>query len=169
MTQDTPHGAAPIDVDAALGNPSAYFAQPQDVLAHAGLSPAVRLRLLQQWEQDARLLAEAENEGMGGGEQSMLARVQHALRALDGVPPAGADDEATGEAAESIGAAARSIAGNLDDAADKVQHAASRAHAGVVEIREVIRALPVTAAVCLFAFGYLFGRASSPGPTRRGR
>ena len=34
-------------------------------------------------EQDARELAKAENEGMGGGEESVLGRVSQALRAFD--------------------------------------------------------------------------------------
>src|SRR5271166_3016325 len=83
MAQDTPPHPSPIDIDAALANPSAFFAQPRDVLAHAGLSRELQLKLLRQWEQDARELADAESEGMGGGEESMLGRVAQALRALD--------------------------------------------------------------------------------------
>jgi len=83
MTQDTPRDTSAINIDAALANPSAYFAQPQDVLTHPDLSRELQLKLLRQWEQDARELAEAESEGMGGGEESMLGRVAQALRALD--------------------------------------------------------------------------------------
>jgi hypothetical protein len=38
--------------------------------------------LLRQWERDARGLAVAEEEGMSGGEESMLGRVRHAIQAL---------------------------------------------------------------------------------------
>jgi hypothetical protein len=98
MTQDTPGGPSPIDIDAALANPSAYFAQPQDVLAYPGLSRELQLKLLRQWEQDARELAEAESEGMGGGEESMLGRVCQALRALDRPQETGMTDTVAGEA-----------------------------------------------------------------------
>jgi len=83
MTQNTSRSTSSIDIDAALANPSAYFSQPQDVLAYPGLSRELRLKLLRQWEEDARELAEAESEGMGGGEESMLGRVRQALRVLD--------------------------------------------------------------------------------------
>jgi hypothetical protein len=98
MTQDTPGGPSPIDIDAALANPSAYFAQPQDVLAYPGLSRELQLKLLRQWEQDARELAEAESEGMGGGEESMLGRVCQARRALDRPQETGMTDTVAGEA-----------------------------------------------------------------------
>ena len=66
-----------------------------------------------------------------------------------------------GGAQASIGAAARSVAGGIREAAIQVQYAASRTQGGVTEIREVIRAQPITAALLMFAFGYLFGRLGS--------
>ena len=161
MTQDTPRGTSPIDIDAALANPSAYFAQPRDVLAHPGLPRELQLKLLRQWEQDARGLAEAESEGMGGGEESMLGKVREALRALDRPQETSMSDAVAGGAQASIGAAARSVAGGIREAASQVQYAASRTQGGVTEIREVIRAQPITAALLMFAFGYLFGRLGS--------
>jgi len=77
---------ADIDVQAALIDPTAFFAQPQDVVAHPRLPDAVKVKLLRQWEQDARGLAVAEGEGMAGGEESMLGRVELALQALGESP-----------------------------------------------------------------------------------
>lgn len=171
MAQDTPRNTSPIDIDididAALANPSACFAQPRDVLAYPGLSPELQLKLLRQWEQDARGLAEAESEGMGGGEESMLGRVREAIRALDRPPGTGMNDIVAGGAQASIGATARSVAAGVQGAARQVQHAAWRAHGGVTEIREVIRAQPITAALLVFALGYFFGRLGSLIPSGR--
>ena len=86
MNQNMPKGSSPIrldiDIDAALANPTTFFAQPQDVVTHPRLTWALKWKLLRQWEQDARELVEAEGEGMGGGEESMLGRVRHAIRTL---------------------------------------------------------------------------------------
>lgn len=153
MTEQTA-GASPIDIDAALANPSAYFDQPQDVLAHPGMSKKFRLKLLQQWEHDARLLAEAEGEGMGGGEESMLGRVRQALRTLE----ASMDNTGTSEAQASTGTEARKVAGGLEQAASRVRHAASHTQEGVTEFRAFIRAQPITGALLMFAFGYLVAR-----------
>ena len=153
MTENTA-GTSPIDIDAALANPTAYFDQPQDVLAHPGISRKFQLKLLQQWEHDARLLAEAEGEGMGGGEESMLGRVRQALRTLE----ASTDDTEAGEAQASIGARARNVAGGLEEAASRVRHAASQIQDRVTEFRAFMRAQPITGALFMFAFGYLVGR-----------
>jgi hypothetical protein len=77
-----PQETAQIDIEAALVDPKAFFAQPQDIVTHPLLSRAVKLKLLQQWEQNARNLAVAEGEGMLGGEESMLGRVETAIHAL---------------------------------------------------------------------------------------
>ena len=77
-----------FDFRRAMADPSAYFAQPSDVLTRRGLSRSTRLRLLRHWEQDARSLARAEGEGMGGGEESMHQRVLDAIQVLeDGAKP----------------------------------------------------------------------------------
>jgi len=34
MTQETPRDTSLLDIDTALANPRAYFAQPQDVLTY---------------------------------------------------------------------------------------------------------------------------------------
>jgi hypothetical protein len=76
MTRGTPQ----IDIEAALRDPSCLFSEPQDVAAHPKLSPDNKLAILRQWEQDALRLLASEAEGMGGGEESMLGRVEQAIQ-----------------------------------------------------------------------------------------
>jgi len=75
----TPH----IDVTAAATSPSKFFKMPQDVLVHPELSRENKIKILRQWETDARLLAVAEEENMGDGESSHLGAIVSALIALD--------------------------------------------------------------------------------------
>jgi hypothetical protein len=156
MTEDTPRAPSPIDSDAVLANPSAYFNQPQDVLVHPDMSNAFKLKLLRQWELDARLLAEAEGEGMGGGEESRLGRVRQALRTLE----ARMEDAGAGQAQASIGVAARNVAGGLGEAANRAHHVAARTQEHITEFRAFMRAQPITGALLIFAFGYLIGRTT---------
>jgi hypothetical protein len=154
------HGTLPrrplFDVDAALANPSAFFAQPHDILAHPALALDLRRKLLRQWEQDARQLAEAETEGMQGGEQSMLRRVREALRALEAQ-----GEVAAREAPSAIRHAARTVAGSIEHAAGCVRSGAEHTRDGIGEVRAVIRAQPITAALFVFAIGYVLGRLGS--------
>jgi hypothetical protein len=73
-----------IDIAAALRDPRRYFTEPQEVLDRPGLDCETRLRLLEEWERDARSLAVAEEEGLSGGEPSMLGRIRRARRMLVG-------------------------------------------------------------------------------------
>lgn len=82
------HTAAKIDLDKALLDPAGTFARPDDIVRHPDLSRSAKIRLLAEWERGARELAVAEDEGMTGGEESMLNRVRRAITAL------GADEEA---------------------------------------------------------------------------
>ncbi len=68
---------------------------------------------------------------------------------------------------DAAGRGARGGAGGVHDAADEVQRAVCRVRGGIGEVREVIRAQPITAAVVVFALGYLFGRLGSLIPSRR--
>lgn len=70
------------DFEAALQNPAKCFETPQHVLDDPKLTVTQKRKLLEHWEQDARLLAVAEEEGMGGGEESMLHRVKRAMEAI---------------------------------------------------------------------------------------
>jgi hypothetical protein len=72
-----------IDLKKALLDPAGTFAQPDDIVRHPDLPRSAKLRLLAEWERGARELAVAEDEGMTGGEESMLNRVRHAIAALD--------------------------------------------------------------------------------------
>ena len=76
-----------LNIQMALLDPKAYFNEPRDVLTHPALSRDTKLALLRQWELDARNLSTAEYEGMGGGEESMLARVEQAINVLAGKSP----------------------------------------------------------------------------------
>jgi hypothetical protein len=76
------HGTPPFSVDEALRHPRSYFAEPKDVLAHPQLSRDEKLTILRQWEQDALRLSTAESEGMGGGEENMIGRVEEAIQTL---------------------------------------------------------------------------------------
>jgi hypothetical protein len=128
MSQSSLQGTTPIDIDDMLANPGNYFADPRDVLA-SRLSRGFQLKLLHQWEHDAQLLAEAETEGMGGGEESMLHRVSKALLAFE--------ERAASEMAQ---------------AADDVARARSP------DIRGMIRARPLAAALVMLSLGFLLGR-----------
>jgi len=75
MTRGTSH----VDFEAALQEPQAFFAEPQEVADHPQLSREQKLAILRRWEQDAIRLSASESEGMGGGEENMLGRVERAL------------------------------------------------------------------------------------------
>ncbi len=80
--------AAKLDLEAVLRDPGRHFAVPQDIVDAAGLDRATKLKLLEEWERDARALAVAEDEGLSGGKAPMLARIRHARRALAAEEPA---------------------------------------------------------------------------------
>jgi hypothetical protein len=73
-----------LDIDKALLDPAGVFAEPDEIVRMPGLTRSLKLRLLEQWEREARALAVAEEEGMTGGEESMLGRVRRAIVALGG-------------------------------------------------------------------------------------
>ena len=74
----------PIDMRKATNDPSSVFAEPGNVIDSPSLSHSQKLTILEHWEHQARLLAVAEEEGMTGGEESMLGRVRRAIAALRG-------------------------------------------------------------------------------------
>jgi hypothetical protein len=77
-----------VDVDLALLDPAAVFADPMQVATHPRLAREQKLEILARWEWDARLIEAAQAEGMpDGGEPSRLEEVLAARRALEtGVP-----------------------------------------------------------------------------------
>lgn len=66
----------------AIAPPTKAFTHPSEVVSSAELSLADRVRVLKQWELDARLLQVASEEGMSGGEANMLADVKKAQTEL---------------------------------------------------------------------------------------
>ena len=73
---------SPTDVDKALRDPRSAFAEPSEVAADADLSREFKLAILREWEQDARSMSRSEGEGMVGGAESMLGRVELAIAAV---------------------------------------------------------------------------------------
>lgn len=59
------------------------FAEPKDVLADRELGIAEKRVLLEEWRDDAMQLADAESEGMVGGPDTKLRRVNDALLELE--------------------------------------------------------------------------------------
>ncbi len=85
-------GRKSLDLEAARTDPAGNFDAPGDIVRRKDLSRETKIELLREWEREARALAVAEEEGMTGGEESMLARVLRALREL------GVDTEELAEA-----------------------------------------------------------------------
>jgi len=84
---------AKIDLKKALLDPAGTFERPDEIVRRRDLPRSTKLRLLEEWEREARELEVAEEEGITGGEASMLSRVRQAIAAL------GADDEVEHQAA----------------------------------------------------------------------
>jgi hypothetical protein len=74
---------APADVDQGRWNPSAMFANPEQVLAQAGLTRDEKIEILKLWEYDAVEAEVATEEGMPGGADSPLRRILLALSRLN--------------------------------------------------------------------------------------
>jgi hypothetical protein len=74
-------------------------------------------------------------------------------------------DSVSGSVGDSVSGAAQHVAGGMRNAAEQAAHAACHANAGVGEVRAVIRAQPITAALIVFTLGYLFGRLGALIPT----
>lgn len=70
-------------------------------------------------------------------------------------------DSVGGGLGDSLAGTAQRVAGGAQQAAETVQHAACSAGDGIAEMREVIRAQPITSALVVFALGYIFGRLGS--------
>lgn len=74
----------PIDIDQALLDPPAVFESPSALLADDRLSREQKTEILHRWRYDASELAVAEEEGMDGGEPSILREIALALETLNG-------------------------------------------------------------------------------------
>jgi len=71
------------DYEKALKDPTLIYHNPNDVLVDRQLNDEQRLQILKRWEQDARELDVAQEEGMTGGESSLLAEILNAMERLD--------------------------------------------------------------------------------------
>lgn len=71
------------DFEKALKDPTLIYHSPNDVLVDQQLNNEQRLQVLKRWEQDARELDVAQEEGMTGGESSLLAEILDAMETLD--------------------------------------------------------------------------------------
>lgn len=72
-------------LDEALTNPSEVFDRPEQVVHDARFGTADKLRILERWEIDAKLLQIATEENMGGNDSEdgdLLQRVRRAVDAL---------------------------------------------------------------------------------------
>ena len=72
-----------MDFEKAKLNPAAVFKNPQEVVSSQDLSREQKIEILQRWEQDARLMEVAEEEGMPGPQPKLLQPIRDALHALD--------------------------------------------------------------------------------------
>ena len=75
----TMQASSSIDIERALSDPKAVFKEPSEVVALPDLPRETKLAILREWEQDARSMSRSESEGMGGGADSMLGRVELAI------------------------------------------------------------------------------------------
>ncbi|HEX5607183.1 MAG TPA: hypothetical protein VFY96_11740 [Candidatus Binatia bacterium] len=72
-----------MDFEKAKLNPAAVFKSPQEVVSIQELSREQKIEILQQWEQDARLMEVAEEESMPGPQAKLLQPIRDALHALN--------------------------------------------------------------------------------------
>jgi hypothetical protein len=72
----------PRAISELVANPTAFFGAPADVLSDASLAGNTKKAILDAWEEDARRLAVASEEGMTGGEPARLDEVLKAKAEL---------------------------------------------------------------------------------------
>lgn len=75
-------------IDVALQDPKAAFESPAAVERDPDLTRAEKVAILTAWENDAREMAVAEEENMGGGEPSLVEEVVAARTRVAGGSPA---------------------------------------------------------------------------------
>lgn len=71
------------DFERAMLDPAAVFASPEQVLERTDLSKDQKVKILRSWLEDATELSVADEEGMGGGEPSLIERVSKTLADLE--------------------------------------------------------------------------------------
>jgi len=71
-----------IDYEQALLDPSTQFSRPEAVLKEVGLTREQKIEILRRWAYDESEISVAEEEGMKGGESSLLQPILIALEQL---------------------------------------------------------------------------------------
>ncbi len=77
------------------------------------------------------------------------------------------NDSVLGSAGGKVDSTVQRVSGGLHTAVDTAAGAAYRTESGIGEVRSAIRAQPITAALVVFALGYLFGRLGALIPAAR--
>ena len=72
-----------MDFEKAKLNPATAFKSPQEVVSSQELSREQKIEILLRWEQDARSMEVAEEEGMPGPQPKLLQPIGDALHALN--------------------------------------------------------------------------------------
>ncbi len=86
-----------MDIEKALFDPGGVFETPNDVFTESSLTREQKIKILRRWEYDARELAVAEEENMGGGPPNMLSEVLQSLHRLEAENEASAPTKQGGE------------------------------------------------------------------------
>lgn len=73
-----------IDIEKARLDPGSVFVSPEQLRDHPRLTLEQKIEILRRWAYDASELEVAEEEGMMGGETSLLDRILSALNDLTG-------------------------------------------------------------------------------------
>ena len=66
-----------------LKNPSSVYRSPKEVVSDPDFDGKQKIKILRQWELDARELQVATEEGMTGGEDNHLREVREVLKNID--------------------------------------------------------------------------------------
>ena len=72
-----------MEVEKAKLNPAAHFKTPQEVVSSRELTREQKIDILKRWEQDARAMEVAEEEGMPGPQPKLLQPIRDALHSLN--------------------------------------------------------------------------------------
>ncbi|TFG65873.1 MAG: hypothetical protein E4H27_10430 [Anaerolineales bacterium] len=72
-----------MNIEQAMTDPTRAFSNPGEVINEQSLTRDQKIKILTQWEYDARELEVAEEENMGGGPPSVLDEILKALHCLD--------------------------------------------------------------------------------------
>ena len=71
-----------MNIEQAMLDPTSMFSYPDDICKDSSLTKEQKIKLLRQWEYDARELEVAEEENMAGGPPDLLDQVLTALHQL---------------------------------------------------------------------------------------